>query len=343
MNVLAAFSLIFIAGIINGSFALPTKYIDKWKFENIWLQYAIWAFVILPWVAALIFVPQIVAVYMQAPWELLLIMLAGGLVFGIGQMCFALALDMIGFGVGFVINLGLGIMLGFSLPLIIQHSDQLFTPFGFMTLIGCVLAVLGLIYSTLAGNKHNFEQNQEHLSSGSKPKKLFALGVTLAIVAGLSSAGQNFAFSLTAQMQTMALQQGATEFGAANVMWPGFLLCGFVPYALYMLFLGAKNKSFGNFTKSGTGKYYLFALIMGLFWYGSLIFYGKASQIIGNLGPIVGWPLFMVLIILASNFWGWRHGEWKGASAGVKKTLWIGLTLLVLAVVVLGYSAGMHA
>jgi L-rhamnose-H+ transport protein len=342
MGILLAFGLIIVAGIINGSFALPTKHIDKWRFENIWLQYAIWAFVILPWIIALFLVPQIITVYKEAPWQLLLIMLAGGFVFGIGQMCFALALDMIGFGLGFVINLGLGIMLGFSLPLIIQHTDQIFTPFGFITLLGCILAVLGLVYSTRAGNIHNFE-SKEHLSSENKPRKVFLLGVSLAILAGLSSAGQNFAFSFTSQMQTMALQQGATEFGAANVMWPGFLLCGFIPYALYMLFLGAKNKSFGNFTKAGTGKYYLFALFMGLFWYGSLIFYGKASQLIGKFGPIVGWPLFMVLIILASNFWGWRHGEWTGASARVKKNLWIGLTLLILAVIVLGYSAGLHS
>jgi L-rhamnose-H+ transport protein len=341
MNILlAAFGLIFVAGIINGSFALPTKHIKKWRFENIWLQYAAWAFVILPCVIAIFLVPQIISVYKQAPVSLLVVMLLGGFVFGIGQMCFALALDMIGFSLGFVINLGLGIMLGFSMPLIIQHSDKVFTLFGGVTLVGCLLAVLGLIYSTHAGNiRHKGKVERPDLAG--KSRRLFIGGVLLAILAGLSSAGQNFAFSYTAEMQQMALSLGATQFGAANVIWPGFLVCGFIPYALYMIYLGVKNKSFGNYTKPGTGKYYLFGLVMGLFWYGSLIFYGKASQIIGSLGPVVGWPLFMVLIILVSNFWGWRHGEWKGASIKAKHTLWLGLAFLILSVLVLGYSASL--
>jgi L-rhamnose-H+ transport protein len=53
MNISANFVvliLILIAGIISGSFALPTKHVAKWRFENIWLQYSLWAFVILPWV-----------------------------------------------------------------------------------------------------------------------------------------------------------------------------------------------------------------------------------------------------------------------------------------------------
>lgn len=340
MGISSALILIFIAGIINGSFALPTKHIPKWKFENIWLQYAFWAFVIFPWVAALFFMPQIFSVYANAPSYILWAMLLGGFVFGIGQMCFALALNMIGLGLGFVINLGLGIMLGFLLPLITQHPEQIFEPFGLITLLGGLFAVIGLLFSNHAGNMHHKEQH-ELLNPETKSRSMYVVGVILAILAGLSSAGQNFVFALTAPMQDLALQQGATQFGAANIVWPGFLICGFIPYALYMIGLGFKNKSFHNYVAKGTGKYYLFAIVMGLFWYGSLVFYSKAAQIIGSLGPIVGWPLFMVMIILVSSFWGWRSGEWSGSSSKVKKTLWTGLACLILAVIVLGYSSSL--
>jgi L-rhamnose-H+ transport protein len=341
MAIYSALILVLLAGIINGSFALPTKHVYKWKFENIWLQFCIWTFLIIPWVVAYFIAPQIFTVYAKAPPVIFKVMLIGGLVFGIGQTCFAFAINMIGIGLAFVINLGLSIMLGFLLPLVIQHPGQILTPFGIITLIGCILAVIGLLLSNKAGNLHHKEQHE--LRSPEMPHgRLYAMGAILAIVAGLSSAGQNFAFSFTSQMQHFALHLGARPVGAATIMWPGFLLCGFIPYALYMLYLHFKNKSFKNYVAKGTGIYYLFALIMGILYYGSIVCYSKASQLIGSLGPLVGWPLFMVLIILVSNFWGWRSGEWTGCSAKVKHTMWLGLLFLVISIIVLGYSSAFH-
>ncbi len=341
MTILAAFGLLVFGGIINGSFALPTKHVYKWKFENIWLQFSFWGFAVLPWIIAYFLVPQILEVYKVAPLHLILIMALGGLIMGIGQVCFALALKFIGFGLGFVINIGLGTFLGFLLPLIFKHPGDIFTPFGIITLIGCLLALAGIIISNRAG-RLNARAKHEEDSSKNKPKYVYTLGVVLAVVAGLASAGQNFSFAMTSQMQLFALHLGATPVGAANVMWPGFLLCTFIPYAIYMLFLHVKNKSFSNYAVSGTGMYYVFAFIMGLFWYGSLICYSKATALIGSLGPLVGWPLFMVMIILASSFWGWRSGEWDGSSTRVKRTLWLGIMFLVLAIVVLAYSSAYH-
>ncbi|MCK4608797.1 MAG: hypothetical protein KAT71_04900 [Gammaproteobacteria bacterium] len=341
MSTLAAFALIVVAGIMNGSFALPTKHVSKWNFENIWLQYVVWTFLILPWVIMFFLAPQIFTVYSNTPPLMILVMILGGLLFGVGQCCFALSLNLIGFSLGFVINLGLSIFLGFSLPLAIQHPQQIMTPFGLITLSACILAVIGLILSNYAGNLHDKEKH-ELRSPEDKQKRLYGLGVILAIVAGLSSAGQNLSFSFTAQMQQYAIHLGATKMGAANIMWPGFLTCAFIPYALYMLYLMHKNKSFNKFSAKGTGIYYLFAIFMSIFYIGSVFFYSKASHIIGALGPLVGWPLFMVLIILVSTFWGWRSGEWSGCSIKVKHTLWLGLLGLVLSIAILGYSSVFH-
>lgn len=339
MNILIALLFIFIAGVINGSFALPTKYITKWKFENIWLQYAIWAFVILPWLIIFILVPNVFDIYSTVSSHLVWVMLLGGFIFGAGQICFALALDMIGFGLGFVINLGLGISLGFLLPLVFQHFRQLFTPFGLVTLVGTTFAVVGLIISNYAGKLRDREKNKLSASHNVSDKSKYMTGVILAAIAGLSSAGQNFAFSLTYEMQQTALKMGATALGAANIMWPGFLICGFIPYAAYTLYLHYKNDSFPCYLKTDTKKYHLFAMVMGLCWYGSLIFYSKASQLIGKLGPLVGWPMFMVLIILVSSFWGWQHKEWEGCSKKSKHVMKRGLFYLIIAIIVLALSS----
>jgi L-rhamnose-H+ transport protein len=345
MSIFLALLLVSFGGIINGSFALPTKHIKHWSFENIWLQYSIFSFLLLPWIAAMIFAPHIFSVYAAVPAKSIWTMAIGGFLFGAGQIGFAFAMSMIGFGLTFVICVGLGTVLGFLLPLIVQHPEKIATPFGVVTIIGGVLALVGLIVATYAGNLRDKHRRgiiatiKDKVKNAIEPKSYYFVGVFLAILAGLFSAGQNFAFSLTVNMQTVALAHGISPLGAANIMWPGFLFFSFLPYAGYMLWLHYKNQSFGNYGKVGTAKYYLFALIMGACWYGSLICYSKASQLIGTIGPIVGWPLFMVAIILTSNFLGWKHGEWENCGAQAKSTVRTGLTFLILSILILGYSA----
>jgi hypothetical protein len=42
--------LALAAGVLNGSFAAPTKYVSLWKWENIWAVWAIVALLLPPWV-----------------------------------------------------------------------------------------------------------------------------------------------------------------------------------------------------------------------------------------------------------------------------------------------------
>ncbi|MCP3943131.1 MAG: hypothetical protein GY710_16810 [Desulfobacteraceae bacterium] len=346
--------MIIFAGIINGAFALPTKHVSKWNFENIWLQYSIWAFLILPWLAIFILAPNVVQIYSDTPTQMIWTMVIGGFLFGAGQVAFAFALNMIGLGLGFVICIGLSTAIGFSLPLILQHPEAIATPFGMATIIGVVLALVGLIIATYAGelrdkHRHKILPDKVLLNEdGSKAdvelintpgKNHYFYGVLLAIMAGLTSTGQNLSFSLTSQMQEIALSHGASQLGAANIMWPGFLFFGFIPYAIYMLSLHKKNNSFKKYSAKNTKKYFLFAIVMGIGWFGSLLCYGKASQLIGSIGPVIGWPLFMALIILTSNFIGWKHNEWENCGQKAKYTIFTGLIFLVLSVTVLGYSA----
>lgn len=339
MNILLAILLIIFASIINGSFALPTKHVPKWQFENIWLNFAIWGFIILPWLIALYLEPRILQIYAIVPLNLSLMLVIGGCIFGISQICFALAMNIIGIGLGFAINLGISIGLGFALPLIIQYPQKILTPFGFITLTGTTLAIIGLIISNHAGLLRDRHKLQTAPLEQHQTKGKHFLGVFLAIIAGLGSAGQNFTFSYTYPIQNLATSIGAGDFAAANIIWPGFLLSAGIPYLLYMLYLHFKNSSFTSYQQKNIGKYYLFALIMAIFSYGSLLIYCKASQLIGALGPMIGWPMFMVLIILISSFWGWRYQEWRDCGEQAKNAMKLGIGFLVTAVIVLGYSS----
>ena len=188
-------------------------------------------------------------------------LIIGGFLFGVGQVCFALALKSIGFGLGFLINIGLGTGLGFLLPLLVFHSEKIFTPFGVSTLVGLAFIVIGLLISYLAGNKRDCIVQSQTLNGSIK----YRWSILLAVVAGIFSAGQNFTFAITANMQQLALAAGFNSLAAAILIWPLFLTCSFVPYAVYMLYLHKKNHSFSLYRAPSSLRNIGFAIIMGFF------------------------------------------------------------------------------
>src|SRR5471030_2450255 len=103
--VILALVLSICAGVMNGSFALPTKHIKTWNFENTWLNYAFWAFLVLPWLTVFALDPQVGHIYGGMSMHILVVLILGGFLFGAGQVCFAWALRNIGLGLGFVINI----------------------------------------------------------------------------------------------------------------------------------------------------------------------------------------------------------------------------------------------
>lgn len=322
------------AGIMNGSFAIPTKHVGRWNFENIWLNYALWAFVIIPWAIVIIIDPDVFKIYQLAPPYSMFILYVGGFLFGVGQVCFALALRFIGFGLGFSVNLALGTALGFLLPMLFIHPEALFKPIGLVTSVATILIVLGLLLLYLAGKR----RDQLKQDASKKVDKLYIAGIFLALFAGLFSAGQNFSFALTTNLHHLALLTGVHPLVSTIVIWPPFLTAAFIPYAAYMLYLHTQENSFKNY-RNCFMRYSFFAFIMGVLWFGSLIAYSKSAILLGSLGPVIAWPLFMVLIILTAVFWGWRYGEWLGTDRKTKRILLLALVALIAAVITLGYTA----
>ena len=339
MATISAFSLVTLAGISNGSFAVPAKKIKHWAFENLWLQFAFWAFLILPTLFTYSMAPNFWQIYQDASSNLLLIMVTGGTVFGVGQVCFCLALHRIGLSLSFLLNVGIATALGTLYPLITQHTSQLLTPFGISNCFGTALIVVGLWLAYQAGRQRDLNTSPAGMAATASDKATHFSGVGLVVVSGLASAVQNITFALTQPLQADALKQGLAPLVASTAVWPGFALAAFIPYAAYMIFLLVKNQSFGQYFANNTRSYWSLALLMGVFWYGSLILYSQASLSIGELGPVIGWPMFMGLIILTSNFWGFWHGEWANCRNKTKVRLMQGMVAMVCGITVLGYSA----
>jgi L-rhamnose-H+ transport protein len=86
-----------------------------------------------------------------------------------------------------------------------------------------------------------------------------------------------------------------------------------------------------------SGNAYKWAVLSALLWFGSLGIYGIGAAKMGELGTVIGWPVFVGLSLIFSNYWAIRSGEWKGAKKPLQ-IMGIGVGVLILATIILAYS-----
>jgi L-rhamnose-H+ transport protein len=75
---------------------------------------------------------------------------------------------------------------------------------------------------------------------------------------------------------------------------------------------------------------------MSSLWISSVFVYGRSAFGLGRLGISFGWPIFIALIILASNAWGVILGEWKGVAPSAFRRMLAGSAVLALAAFLIG-------
>ena len=69
------------------------------------------------------------------------------------------------------------------------------------------------------------------------------------------------------------------------------------------------------------------------------MFYGASVPRLGSLGPAVGWPLYMSLIVIAASLLGIVTGEWKQTGRWPLAVQLTGVAALVVAIVSLSKAS----
>jgi len=339
-NVPLAVGLALLAGILNGSFATPTKFVKAWKWENIWAVWAIMGMFIFPWAAVWMTIPNAWSVFQAAGSRVLLLMVLFGVGFGLAQIFFGLGIAAIGIALNFAIAIGLATALGSLVPLLVLQRQKIFTPQGHMIFLGVGLVLAGIVGCATAGGL----KEKQLAAAAVRPKEStavkmsFKTGVLICILAGIGSPFSNFGLAFGKPLISAAIAQGAGPGSQANVIWAPLNTAALVPYLIYCAYLWKKNRTQYLFRAPGTGLNWVLGAIMGLLWFGSTVIYGGASARLSEMGPILGWPLFMSSIIITSNVWGFVTGEWKAAGAKALTTMLGGIAFLILGFVTLALS-----
>lgn len=335
---LAGTLLAILGGVIHGSFALPMKGIQKhWAWENIWLVYSAVGLIFLPLLLALATVPSLGDVYSGTSLALLLQVAIYGAGWGIGSTLFGLGISRIGMALGFAIILGMTSCLGSLIPMLVLHPADLNTHNGHVLLGGLAVVVVGIIVCARAGA---LRDRDLAAASPTGAKGAFAAGFLICIFSGILSPMLNIGFSFGEPIQKAAAAHGAALGMDANSIWVPGLAGGFLINAGYSIYLLCKNKTWCKFTAEGTTAWHWGgSALMGALWFGGMSIYGIGTAVMGPLGKVVGWPVFMSVVIVAANVNGLISGEWKGAKTKSIAHAWVGIALLVLAIIVVRGAA----
>ena len=322
---------LIVAGVTNASFTVPMKYTRKWAWENTWLVWTGFALVILPLAVTFVTIPNLSVVYRSAPLDTILEVCGFGAGWGVAQVFFGLAVDMIGITLAFSIVLGTSAAVGSLVPMVSLHREHLNSAAGYAVLGANALVLLGVALCAVAGRIREGQSRQ------STSQKRISQGLLLAMLCGLLASFMNFGVAFGTPLAQVARSFGANRVNAINAIWLPLMLSGAVPNVLYCAWLMKRNGS-GHRYRVGRS-HWLLAAIMAVFWFGSTLLYGLAASQLGAWGPILGWPFFMSLIVITATMLGMSTGEWKGCGPLPIRIQWTGVTVLVLAIFVLADSS----
>jgi|HubBroStandDraft_6_1064221.scaffolds.fasta_scaffold13351_3 L-rhamnose-H+ transport protein len=329
------FLILVVAGVMNASFTLPMKFTRNWNWENTWLVWTLFALVIFPPLAAFATIPHLGELYGEVAAGLVVTVAIFGLGWGVAQVLFGLAVDSIGIALTFSIVLGISAAVGCVIPLIRLHPEKLFTTGGFITMAGVALVIAGVAICAIAGRRREAAM----AARDGRPKVNMSRGLACAILCGFGAALVNFGLAFGGPLMDAAVRHGASEVWAGNAVWLPLMLAGSIPNFAYCIYLLSRNKTSHRYGGPGTASHWFLAAIMAFFWFASTALYGIATGKLGSWGTILGWPLFMSLIVITASILGFITGEWKGSGKQPLRIQIGGVVVLVLAVFVLAAAS----
>ncbi len=178
-------------------------------------------------------------------------------------------------------------------------------------------------------------------TEGSPGAKRFKTGLIISILAGLGSPLINFGLAFGGPILSRAAQRGISPASQANVVWAPMLTAALVPYLAYCFLLFKRNRTWQLFTLPGTASHWVLGILMGCLWMGSVALYGAASAWMAGMGSILGWPLFMSVIIITADVWGFATGEWRGVRRRPLTLVLSGMFLLILGFCTVAFGSGL--
>jgi L-rhamnose-H+ transport protein len=332
MTLLLGFLLVLLAGLLQGTFILPMTMVRRWAWEHTWATFSLLGMFAINWIITLLLIPNIFSVYAASPSKDLMVLALFGMGWGGGAVLFGLGMDRLGMALGYPVIMGLIASLGSLIPLLIFFPRTLLTMQGGVLLAGTALVILGIVLCSMAGSRRT------SAAASGRNARAFAVGLFIAIVAGILSCLPNIGVAFGGNVTRVAANSGVSAGSSGNTVWAILFTLGCAVNLGYCLFLMIRNKSMRQYLSEETPRNLALSACMAAMWIGSFYLYGAGAAKLGRLGTVAGWPLFISLSIVMGNLWGLWRGEWGNAPRPARKLLNAGLLVLIAAVITVALS-----
>ncbi|NQT86069.1 hypothetical protein HQ560_04850 [bacterium] len=342
MDTMVGIGWTMLGALFLGTFALPSKYIKNYAWENTWAAFFVFGMLVVPIGFSALVVKDLLASYEGVSGGVIFGVIALSFLWGCGFCCWGTGLSMVGLSLGYSLTMGTMALVGSIVPFFLGNADKALTGPGMVVIGGILVCIVGVAFNGVAGMK------REKLEGGGEtegePKKTnMALGVFICVLAGVLSSGLNIAFHIGNNVGGIAANAeklGNPAWIAGLSTWTLVFLGGMISSVGYTVFLLCKNKTWGGFKNQGSCKNLTFAFIMAVGHFACIFFYGIGGWKLGALGTSVGFSIFQSGSLLIGNGLGFMTGEWQGASSDSKKWLGIGLGTLILGIVIVSVGNG---
>ena len=338
--ILAGMLLAVLSGLMNGSFTLPMRFLGRWEWENVWSLFILFSCVLLPTAMITLVAPHSWMIIAQAPAQALLSAALTGFAWGFGALLFGQSVSAIGISLANTLVLAISSALGSLLPMVLLSPNKLLEPAGEKVLASVLVEVAGIALCGWAGRLREqaagAETERGEMVGQARPLKVALL---MACGAGILSAVFNIGFALAQPIATCGRANGLSKFAATNLIWWIMLGAGAVSNLGFCLYLIYRHSSMRKFSQPGAARLFSLSLLMALLWGGSIFVYGASAPRLGSLGTSIGWPLSLAVGLLFANAIGMGLGEWKLAPPRARLWMYIGIAVLLVAVVLLGHAS----
>ena len=325
--------IIAIGSFGQSSSYVPINKIRDWSWESFWLVQGIFAWLVFPYLGAMLAVPEgsTLLELWCSPGSLGAVIY--GMLWGVGGLTFGLSMRYLGVALGQSIALGTCAGFGTLFPALFGGTN-LFEGTGLILLTGVCITLAGIAVIGYAGSLRARNMSEEEKKAAVKD---FALtkGLAVALLAGVMSACFNFGLESGNELLAKAKEAGASDLFALNPVILLVTLGGFCTNAVYCIFQNVKN---------GTGKDYfsvsggtllnnvLFCALAGVLWYSQFFGLGMGKSYFSD-SPVMlafSWSILMSLNVIFSNVWGILLKEWKGVDRRTIVVLITGMCILIL-------------
>lgn len=337
MNILFGLIIIAVGSMGQSSSYVPINKIKEWSWENFWLTQGVFAWIVFPFLGALIAMPlsDMLGVY-SANSTASLQAIGYGALWGIGGLTFGLSMRFLGIALGQSVALGTTAALGTIFPVLL--AGDLFSPKGLILLLAVAVTLIGIALVGYAGSLRSKNMTEEERR---KAIKDFALkkGLLIALLSGVMSACFNLGLNAGIPIREAAVAGGASDLFAQNPVTLLVTLGGFVTNMIYCLYMNHKNKTGGEIFRSSKSVFtnnILFCSLAGLLWYSQFFGLGMGQSFFepNSVMMAFSWSILMSLNVVFSNVWGIILKEWKGSGRKAVTYLAMGMAILILSLII---------